>query len=416
MWLLLPATAAQAQSRPGFALRADAILAVPDNLALTQVASGLNQPVSIANARDGSGRLFIVQRPGQIRILDTTTGTLLVTPYLDISAIVDDSGSEQGLLGLAFHPDFSSNRQFYVYYIRDPGADPDRSVVAMYQQSLGNPDIADTTATVLMEFEQNAANHNGGDLHFGPDGYLYIASGDGGGGGDQYNNAQNEDSLKGKILRIDVDGTPPVGGELCGLSPAYGIPAGNAFPGSNDGCDEILHLGLRNPWRFSFDAQTEELYIGDVGQASWEEIDHAPAAASGLNFGWPCLEGTHEYRDDVVCPNPVAPIIEYPSSGSGVTECSVTGGYVYRGSGAALNGHYVYGDYCSDRIWVAARNGAVWTSEEWVAAAAVLDSITAFGQDERCELYVADANAGLVYRIDDTERVARSGFEALRCQ
>jgi glucose/arabinose dehydrogenase len=416
MWLLPPATAVQEQFTPGFAQREDAILTVPDNLALTQVASSLNQPVSIANARDGRERLFIVQRPGQIRILDTTTGTLLATPYLDISAIVDDSGSEQGLLGLAFHPDFSDNRRFYVYYIRDPGANPDRSVVAMYQQSLGNPNIADTTATVLMEFEQNAANHNGGDLHFGIDGYLYIASGDGGGGGDQYNNAQNVDSLKGKILRIDVDGTPPVGGELCGgVAPPYGIPAGNAFPGSDDGCDEILHLGLRNPWRFSFDAQTEELYIGDAGQNSWEEIDYAPVGASGLNFGWPCFEGTHEFRGDVVCPNPVAPIIEYahesdPCSGS------VTGGYVYRGSGTALNGRYVYGDYCKHRIWVATRNGATWSSEEWTAAAAILDSITAFGQDEQCEIYVADAIAGLIYRIDDTERVARSGFEALRCQ
>lgn len=401
------------------------IPSVTDNLALTQVASGLVWPVSVANAADGSGRLFIIEKAGRIRILNTAAGTLLPTPYLDITSLVDSSGSEQGLLGLAFHPDFKNNRKFYVYYTRDPdgaGNAPDRSVVRMYLQSVGNSNVAEPVAgsEVLMEFEQNASNHNGGDLHFGADGYLYIASGDGGGSNDQYNNAQNKNTLKGKILRIDVDVSPPVGGELCGLVAQYGIPPGNAFPGAADGCDEILHLGLRNPWRFSFDAQTEEMYIGDVGQGEWEEIDYAPAGASGLNFGWPCFEGAHAGPGGGPCPNPVAPIIEF-SSGTGSGNCSVTGGYVYRGMGTALFGRYVYGDYCSDRVWVATRSGNAWASEEWSAAADILDNITAFGQDERCELYVAvvsntTTGAGLVYRIDDTEMIGRSGFEALRCQ
>jgi glucose/arabinose dehydrogenase len=403
---------------------------VQADLALTELADNLTRPVVIANSNDGSGRVFVVEQPGVIRIFDTETQTLVGGNYLDISSIVDDGSlvdigtGEQGLLGLAFHPEFSSNRKFYVYYTRDPGPGLDRSVLAMYQQNQSNANVADTPGTVLMEFEQNADNHNGGDLHFGVDGFLYISSGDGGGSGDVFNNAQNKNTLKGKILRIDVDGSPPPGGELCGLSPQYGIPAGNAFPGGGNGCDEILHMGLRNPWKFSFDAQTEAMYIGDVGQGLWEEIDTAPPGASGLNFGWPCWEGLHVYNNPpqgVTCPNPVDPIIEY-SSGSGSGNCSVTGGYVYRGSSSSLFGNYVYADYCSDRIWLANRNSAgTWAATEWTAAASLLEAPTAFGQDENCELYVADIgagglNEGRLLRIDDTELIRRAGFEALRCQ
>jgi glucose/arabinose dehydrogenase len=388
-----------------------------DNLLLTQVASGLSKPVTITNASDGSDRLFIVEQTGLIKIFDTVTQTVLPTPYLDLISLIVGGGqySEQGLLGLAFHPDFASNRKFYVYYIRDPGAGADRSVVAMYQQNIANANIADTTATVVMEFTQNAANHNGGDMHFGADGYLYIASGDGGGANDAYNNGQNVNSLKGKILRIDVDVSAPVGAELCGLNPQYGIPPGNAFPGNGNGCDEILHWGLRNPWKFSFDAQTEEMYIGDVGQGKWEEVNYAAVGASGLNFGWPCREGKHDFRNDVTCPGAVEPIFEY-SSDTGTNECSITGGYVYRGSATAMTGYYVYGDYCSDRIWLAKNQGGSWNSQEWTAAESILTSLTAFGQDEQCELYVADLDAGKVFRIDDNEMLQRSGFEALRCQ
>ncbi|MDZ4730824.1 MAG: PQQ-dependent sugar dehydrogenase [Xanthomonadales bacterium] len=388
-----------------------------DNLALTEIATGLSRPVTIANAGDDSGRLFIVEQTGLIRIFDTATQTLLPSPYLNLSGLIVGGGSfsEQGLLGLAFHPDFASNRKFYVYYIRDPDPGADRSVLAMYQQNVGNPNIADTTATVIMEFTQDAANHNGGDLHFGADGYLYIASGDGGGANDSFNNSQNVNTLKGKILRIDVDSAAPGGAELCGLNPQYGIPPGNAFPGNGNGCDEILHLGLRNPWKFSFDAQTEEMYIGDVGQGKREEVDYAATGAAGLNFGWPCREGTLPFRGDVTCPNAIEPIFEY-SSDTNTSECSITGGYVYRGAGSALAGYYVYGDYCSERIWLAKKESGVWGSLEWDAAASILTSLTAFGQDEQCELYVADLDAGKVFRIDDNEMIQRSGFEALRCQ
>jgi len=394
---------------------------VTDNLVLTEVVDSMVAPVSIANANDGSERLFVVEQPGRVRIIDLTTESLLPTPYLDVTALVDTAGSEQGLLGLAFHPDFASNRRLFVYYIRDPGVGSDRSVLAEYEQSEINPNVvSNTPGKVLLEFEQPASNHNGGDLHFGADGYLYIASGDGGGSNDFYNNGQDVDSLKGKILRIDVDSAPPQSGELCGLNADYGIPPGNAYPGNNDGCDEILHTGLRNPWRFSFDALTEELFIGDVGQNDWEEVDYAPAGSPGLNFGWPCFEGTSVFRQDVTCPNAVDPIIEYPSSGSGVLERSITGGYVYRGSSTALYGRYVYGDYWTGRIWVASRENGQWVSEEWVGAAAVQKNITAFGQDEKCELYIADADpntgAGKIFRIDDSEMLARSGFEKMRCQ
>ncbi len=412
-WWVQLATAEQLQPAPVM----DASMSATGNLVLTEVATGLTDPVAIANANDGTGRVFIVEQAGRIRILDTETQILLATPYLDISTTVNASGgNERGLLGLAFHPNFSNNRKFYVYYTSGPS--PGSSVLAMYQPNAVTDNIANATATMLMEFSQNANNHNGGDLHFGPDGYLYIASGDGGGSGDQYNNAQNKNTLKGKILRIDVDGSPPPGGDLCsGISPQYGIPPGNAFPGTGNGCDEILHLGLRNPWRFSFDAQTGELYIGDVGQNSWEEVDYAPAGASGLNFGWPCREGMHAHTPPagVSCPGPVDPIFEYQRSGF-PNNCAVTGGYVYRGSAAGIGGYYVYGDYCTGRIWLAKQLNGSWSSTEWTAAAPALTRLSAFGQDQQCELYVADPGAGKVYRIDDVEMVQRSGFEALHCQ
>jgi glucose/arabinose dehydrogenase len=389
---------------------------ITDNLSLELVASGLSQPVGIANAGDGSNRLFIVLQSGLIRIYDLETQTLLGTPFLNISALVDDSGSEQGLLGLAFHPDYESNRQFYVNYTYDPGPGLDRTRIAMYQASAGNPNIALTTETQILEFEQNASNHNGGDMHFDPDGYLVIASGDG--GGSPGTRPQNPDLLVGKMLRIDVDTSSITDGvnELCGLVQNYGIPPGNAFPGSKDGCDEILHFGLRNPWRFSIDASTGEMYIADVGQGLWEEVDYTEPGESGINFGWPDCEGAHEYPPNgELCTNPAFrnPIIEYSSSGTG--NCSVTGGYVYRGGSTRLQGRYIYGDYCSARIWIATRAGDNWISEEWMESPA-LGSISTFGQDEHCELYVANYSGNAIYRIVDSQYIDSSGFEALRCQ
>jgi len=317
---------------------------VVDHLGLTLLTASLTNPVAIANAGDGSRRLFVVEQEGIIRIYDLATNTLLATPFLDITSEVDSGGNEQGLLGLAFHPEYG----IYVYYTRDPGFGLDRSVVARYAVSAGDINVANVaSAFTLLEFEQDAGNHNGGDLHFGADGYLYIASGDGGGRNDQFRHAQDLDSLKGKLLRIDVDSTAPANGELCGLVRNYGIPPGNPFTAALDGCDEILHFGLRNPWRFSFDGQTGEMYIGDVGQNQWEEIDRVRAEETGTNFGWSCREGAHDFAGDDCISAFEDPVLEYSHADGG---CSVTGGYLYRGSSLSIYGHYIYGDYCTGQV------------------------------------------------------------------
>jgi glucose/arabinose dehydrogenase len=389
------------------------IPSITDHLGLAQLTDALTNPVSIANAGDGSQRLFIVEQEGIIRIYDLASDSLLAVPFLDIRSKVHDASNEQGLLGLAFHPDFSNNRQFYVYYTRDPGAGLDRSVVAMYRASLADPDRAGTEETVLMEFEQDAGNHNGGDLHFGTDGFLYIASGDGGGSNDRFRNAQDLGSLKGKLLRIDVDGEPQGSGELCGLVANYAIPPTNPFTGPNDGCDEILHFGLRNPWRFSFDALTEDMYIADVGQNMWEEVNFLPPESSGLNFGWSCREGAHDFAGDECISPYTDPVIEYPHING---DCSITGGYLYRGRQLPLTGRYIYGDWCTSRIWIASRGVNGWSSEEWVGGGSGLSSISSFGQDENCELYLVDREGRGLYRIVDTETVFNDGYEQLNCR
>lgn len=394
--------------------------AVTDQLVLTEIASSLQNPIDIVNAGDGTGRLFIVEQGGRIKIYDVDTDTVLATPFLDINTVVfstedPQGGFEQGLLGLAFHPDYDSGseKRFYVNYTTNPSMDTWHTVIAEYQVS-GDPGVALTTGSVILEFEQDAKNHNGGSMMFGPDGYLYIASGDGGGGGDTYGNAQNVDTIKGAMLRIDVDSAALPGAELCGIVNNHGIPPGNAFPEGDDGCDEILHLGLRNPWQFGFDAESGDLWIGDVGQNDWEEINQVAGNASGANFGWPCLEGTHEYDNGAVCPGELTgPVIEYPQNDG---NCSVTGGHVYRGSRLPIRGQYVYGDWCSDRVWVAENLGGTWVSMEWTAAAATLGSIAGFGQGENCEIYIVDRSGETVYRIDDSEQLLLAGFESRDCR
>jgi glucose/arabinose dehydrogenase len=339
---------------------------------------------------------------------------LLPTPFLDISGEVDSTGDEQGLLGLAFHPEYGSNGQFYVYYIRDPGSGLDRSVVARYTVSAGDPNVANgASAITLTEFEQDRTNHNGGDLHFGADGYLYIASGDGGSANDVFRHAQDLDSLKGKILRIDVDSIAPVNDELCGLVRNYGIPPGNPFTGAFDGCDEILHFGLRNPWRFSFDGQTGEMYIGDVGQGDWEEIDLAQVGETGVNFGWSCREGAHDFAGDACISTITDPVLEYSHDDD---RCSVTGGYLYRGSSLSIYEHYIYGDYCTGQIWLARQQGGVWSTTEWIDGNPMDFGLSAFGQDENCELYMVNRDNHRLYRFNDSEFVFRGGFESPACR
>jgi len=379
------------------------------SLTLKEFVTGLSQPVGVVNAGDGSDRLFILEQTGLIKVVKN--GVINATPFLNLSGVIDHLQSEQGLLGLAFHPDYVNNGYFYVNYTRNPGLgdDPsfDLTTIARYQVSGVNPDVADPAETKVLEITQDAGNHNGGDLHFGPDGFLYIGMGDGGGSNNVYGHAQDLLSLKGKMLRIDVDGTPVEGDVLCGLVQNYGIPASNPYA-ETAGCDEIWSYGLRNPWRFSFDRGTGEMYIGDVGQGSWEEIDLEPAATGGRNYGWSCREGKHNFRDHVcIGVSPTDPIIEYSHS----PHCSVTGGFVYRGPMALFNGYYFYGDYCSSVVWLAIEGDSGWASTEWPLAALTLNSISSFGEDEKGNLYIADRNDGKVYRIVMTSLIFADSFE-----
>lgn len=342
-------------------------------------------PVEIKNV--GDDRLFVVEKGGIIKILNAD-GTVNSTPFLNISAIVNSVGSEQGLLGLAFHPDYPTNPNFYVNYTNLSGD----TVISEYTVS-DNPDIANTTGTILLTIPQPYINHNGGCLNFGPDGYLYIATGDGGDGGDPQNRAQNLNSLLGKLLRIDVDnGTP------------YGIPADNPFllDGDDNTLPEIWAYGLRNPWKFSFDSQTNELFIADVGQNEYEEINAVNSTDSGNNYGWRCYEGDHNYNTSGCSPSSTMtfPVAEYSHNNSGNFKCSITGGYVYRGTQQpSLVGIYFFADYCSTEIGMLSNNAGTWSytftepfsGGNWVT----------FGEDNNGELYIADRFNGNVHKITE---------------
>jgi glucose/arabinose dehydrogenase len=349
------------------------------------VVAGLDQPLGIVNAGDGSGWLYVLEKVGRIRIV--RSGTLVAAPFLDISDRVNASANERGLLGLAFHPRYAENGFFYVNYTNHQG----NTVIARFAMSSDAAQGDRNTESVLLTLDQPAANHNGGNLAFGPDGYLYIGTGDGGGAGDQYGNGQNGNTLLGAMLRLDVDGGQP-----------YAIPSDNPFVDSPGVRDEIWAVGLRNPWRYSFDRLTGDLYIGDVGQNQYEEVDFQPAgSAGGQNYGWPTMEGLHCYPADRPCDRGglTLPIEEYDHSQG----CSVTGGYVYRGKEVPLlAGIYLFGDYCSGNIWGLMRSG----EDEWQAArmAQVEARISSFGEDEAGELYVVDISGGVLYRIEARPR------------
>ena len=363
--------------------------AAPGNFVqLIPVTSGLSAPIGIVNAGDGSNRLFIVEQCGQIRIWNGSA--MLSTPFLNLGSTGTNRivcGGERGLLGLAFHPGYESNGLFYVYYTRldDPATTADETgdiVVARYQVS-ANPNVASTVETPLLTIDHPAGNHNGGQIAFGPDGYLYIATGDGGGGGDPDENGQNINSLLGKILRIDVNSGAP-----------YAIPAGNPFAGATPGRDEIWAYGLRNPWRFSFDRLTGDHYIGDVGQNSWEEIDvQAAGTPGGRNYGWDVLEGKHCFEDvptgsctSFLSGGSVLPVLEYDHS----LGCSVTGGFVFRNLPShSFYGNYLYSDVCSGRIWRAFSSGGTWTSQQLFDTAF---GVSSFGESESGRIYFADLN------------------------
>jgi glucose/arabinose dehydrogenase len=363
---------------------------------LTALPGSLSGPMQITNAHDGSSRLFVVEQAGTIRIYKN--GALLATPFLDIHTIVTCCG-EQGLLSVAFHPDYASNGYFYVYYINKL-ASPGDITIARYSVS-GNADVADPTSAqiLLVVPHPTNSNHNGGQLYFSPvDGYLYVGTGDGGGGGDQPNNAQNLGILLGKMLRIDVNGT---GAVPCGQStPApYAIPASNPFAGSPSDCHEVWAYGMRNPWRYSFDRVTGDLVIGDVGQELYEEVDFQPAAsAGGENYGWHKMEGFHCYNPGSNCNDGTLtlPILEQPHTSGW---CAIIGGMRYRGTAIpALDGLYVYSDNCLGDIYSATQAG----DGSWTTALLKANgfNVSGFGEDEAGEVYFADLGGNKVYRID----------------
>lgn len=338
------------------------------------VSGGLRHPVYVTHAGDGSGRLFVVEQPGRIRLVKG--GRLLGTPFLDITDRVR-YGGEQGLLGLAFHPAYKANGRFFVNYVRrSDGA----TVIAEFRVS-SDPDRADPMERPLLVVPQPYPNHKGGMVEFGPDGLLYIALGDGGSAGDPGNRGQNRNELLGKLLRIDVDRGSP-----------YAIPRDNPFAGSG-GRPEIFAYGLRNPWRFSFDRETGELWVADVGQDDWEEID---LVTRGGNYGWRIMEGTHCFRPREGCAREglIPPVAEY---GHEKGRCSITGGYVYRGTRLpALRGAYLYGDYCSGEIF------ALTAGTQQTLLSTGLQ-IASFGQDQDGELYVVD-HGGTIQRIVGARR------------
>ena len=348
-------------------------------ISFSRKAAGLNRPTSITNAGDGSNRLFVTEQKGRIILLKDFAPQK--TPFLDITRRASCCG-ERGLLSVVFPKNYSRKGHFYVNYTDKSGD----TVVARYRTT-SNPDIADPNSEeLILSVKQPYANHNGGQLAFGHDGFLYIGMGDGGSGGDPFGNGQKKDTLLGKMLRIDVEsGTKP-----------YAVPPGNPFINKEGFRPEIWALGMRNPWRFSFDRMTGDLYIADVGQNKYEEIDVQPGASKGgENYGWNVMEGMHCYSA-ASCDKTglVMPVAEY-DHGKG---CSVTGGMVYRASEyARLQGIYFYADYCSGRVWGLRQSGGQWRTKELLNSG--LD-VSTFGEDEAGNVYLVDHDKGVLYKVD----------------
>ena len=356
---------------------------------LTVVATGLSNPVLVTSPNDGTHRLFIVQQTGSIRIVQN--GVLQPGTFINLASSVS-KGGEQGLLGLAFHPSFKTNRKFYINFTDVHGA----TVVREYKASPTNPNrVQKGSGRTIIRIAQPYSNHNGGNLAFGPDGYLYIGMGDGGSGGDPGNRAQNINSLLGKMLRLNINGTSG--------SKAYRIPSTNPYVGKA-GLDEIWQRGLRNPWRFSFDKVTGSLWIGDVGQNRYEEVDRAVKTSTGdgrgYNWGWHVMEGFHCYAPSSGCSTSGKrlPLLEYSHSTNG--RCAITGGYVYRGTAIpSLAGWYVYGDYCSGEVLAVSSTASSRPAPVTLFGTGSGRLVSSFGQDWAGELYVVDLG-GTVYRID----------------
>ena len=392
--LVAPAPAAGIPARPGATANAAPGAYDPNavNVGWAKVAGGLSKPVYLTHAGDGSGRRFVVEQTGRIRVI-TNGGTLLATPFLNLSASIR-YGGEQGLLGLAFHPDYETNGKFYVYLTLGSNG---YQVVNEYRANPPNANTVDwRTGRRILTMADPYSNHNGGHIAFGPDGFLYIGTGDGGSAGDPGNRAQSTTTLLGKMLRIDINGTQGTW--------QYRVPANNPYVGVA-GYDEIWSRGLRNPWGWSFDRANGDMYIADVGQDRYEEVNISlgPNAGRGLNYGWKVMEGRHCYSPSTGCSTTgkVLPVEEYAHAVTGEDNCSVTGGYVYRGANALLAGGYFFGDYCSGRLWsMPARSVYPVTPVEHQNSALY---ISGFGEDELGNVYIV-FHQGLVYRITGTPK------------
>lgn len=390
---LLAASAPSALNAAPLTTAASGPDAPGDTIVLTRIASGLSRPVDVTFAPEDRSRIFIVEKPGRIRVI--LNGALLATPFLDITALVNDGGNEQGLLGMAFAPDYQESGVFYVNYTGGSGAG--YTVVARYQVT-ADPNVANPgSAQIVLTLTQPYTNHNGGQIKFGADGYLYIGFGDGGSSNDPQNSGQRMDTWLGKLLRIDVS-----------TSSTYTVPPDNPFVGVSSALPEIWDLGLRNPWRWSFDRLTDDLWIGDVGQNTWEEVNLEPAGGSGgYNYGWKCREGAHNFVWSAQCDGVTFtdPVNEYSHSDG----CSITGGYVYRGSpNSPWFGRYFFWDYCQPGdIRTLQYNGFGWTRTDHIPStgAYTLNRPTSLGEDFFGNLYVADdnhtdPNQGEVYRLE----------------
>lgn len=377
------------------------LVAAPEEMDATLIVNLNNTvPVQVTFSSPTDDRLFIVGKNGQIRIYKN--GGLLATPFLDITNLTS-GGSEQGLLGLAFDPDYETNGVFYVNYTGSTpagtGLSRDTRIVA-YERDAGNPDLADpSSASLLLSIGQPETNHNGGQVHFGPDGFLYISTGDGGGAGDNHGslgNGQDPTTLLGKILRLQTNELNP-----------YSIPPDNPFVGNAGVLDEIWDLGLRNPWRFSFDRDTGDVYIADVGQGSWEEVDFEPAGSGGgFNYGWRLREGAHCFNPPTNCdPGGLTdPVHEYSHGGG---NCSITGGHVYRGQDiAGISGFYFFADYCTGNFWSLINTSQGWQVDPlvvFVNATPLNADILGFGEDNQGEIYICTGSfpftQGEVYKL-----------------
>ena len=362
------------------------IIAAQPKIQLQQFATGFAKPVDIAHC--GDSRLFVVEQKGVIRILDSL-GNKQTLPFLDIDPKVNSGGNEQGLLGLAFHPEYKTNGYFYVNYIIANGD----TRISRFSVMPGDSTVADPNSEAIMiNIDQPYDNHNGGCMKFGPDGYLYFSQGDGGSGGDPQSNGQKKSTMLGKMLRIDVN---------LNTVPYYKIPADNPFVNDPAYLPEIWSVGLRNVWRFSFDRLTGDIWIGDVGQNIQEEIDFEPANTGGRNYGWRCYEASLTYNTNGCLPasNFTLPIFEYPHSAA--NGCSITGGFIYRGAKYAdLYGKYIFPDYCSGRWWVITPggNGGFTTS---ILANLSAYEFSSLGEDSQGELYACGHSSGKIYKIKE---------------